>query len=227
MPIPSRCRPVLSVRDLRAGILSGIDLDIAAGEIVGVAGLLGSGRSTLLRAIFGVLPRAAGSMAIDGPPLLANGPAGAMAAGVAYVPENRLGAAACTGIAPWDNGCAAVFSRYFRRRRTRKSADRAGQQKAALDRWLCRGPRALLLDEPTHGAGAVARQEVYRLVREVAQRGAAVLVASSDFEALALLCHRALVLRQGRITAEVAGPDLDEARLTALLAGADHGEDAR
>src|SRR5262245_38311906 len=66
MPIPSRCLPVLSVRDLSAGILSGIDLDIAAGEIVGVAGLLGSGRSTLLRAIFGALPRAAGSMAIDG-----------------------------------------------------------------------------------------------------------------------------------------------------------------
>jgi ribose transport system ATP-binding protein len=227
MPIPSRCRPVLSVRDLSAGILSGIDLDIAAGEIVGVVGLLGSGRSTLLRAIFGALPRAAGSMAIDGRPLLANGPAGAMAAGVAYVPENRLGEAACTGISPRDNGCAAGFSRYFLRRRTRRSADRAGQQKAALDRWLYRGPRALLLDEPTHGAGAVARQEVYRLVREVARRGAAVLVASSDFEALALLCHRALVLRQGRITAEVAGQDLDEARLTALLAGADHGRDAR
>ena len=78
----------------------------------------------------------------------------------------------------------------------------------------------LLLDEPTQGVDAVARQEVYRLVREAAGQGAAVLVASSDFGELALLCHRALVLRQGRITAEVAGPDLDEARLTALVQSA-------
>ena len=172
---------MLSVRDLSAGILSGIDLDVAAGEIVGVAGLLGSGRSTLLRAIFGALPRAAGSLAIDGQLLRDNGPAGTTAAGVAYVPEDRLGETACTS------------------------------------RWLRRDPRVLLLDEPTQGVDAVARHEVYRAVRDAAGQGAAILVASSDFEELALICHRALVLRQGRITAEVAGSDLDETRLTALV----------
>ncbi len=243
-------RAMLSVRDLSAGILSGVDLDVAAGEIVGVAGLLGSGRSALLRAVFGALPRAAGSIAIDGQPLLANGPAGAMAAGVAYVPEDRLGEAAFTELSLRDNVCAAVISRYFRRWRIRRSAERAdtadlmrrfsiraaspdapfrslsggNQQKAVLARWLRRDPRVLLLDEPTQGVDAVARQEVYRLVRQAADQGAGILVASSDFEELALLCDRALVLRQGRVTAEVAGHDLGEARLTALVQSAADGD---
>lgn len=233
---PVAARPVLSVRALAAGPLAGVDVAVRAGEIVGVVGLLGSGRSSLVRAVFGDLPRRGGTVEIDGVPLApAAGPAAAMAAGVALVPEDRNADAAFPDQSVQDNLSAAVHSLYWRgglRLRRRESADSrqlieefgirtqgpaallsslsgGNQQKAILARWLRREPKVLLLDEPTQGVDIVSRADIYRLVRAAAARGCAVLIASSDAEEISLLCDRAIVLGDGRVIAELGSGSLD------------------
>ena len=230
--------PVLSVRGLSAGPLQAVDLDVRPGEIVGVAGLVGSGRSSLLRGLFGDL-RGSGTVSVGGDDVARTAGA-AVRAGIALVPEDRQRDAAYLDRPVWENLSAVVLARYRRAGRLSGRRERAAapatmtrfrvraaspavplaslsggnQQKVVLARWLEAEPRVILLDEPTQGVDAVARDEIHVLVRDAAERGAAVLVVSSDLEELELLSHRVIVLQGGRITDDLRGSDVSRATIT-------------
>jgi ribose transport system ATP-binding protein len=234
--------PVLSVRGLSAGALSGIDLDLRAGEIVGIAGLVGSGRSTLLRALFGATPARSASIAIDGRPVRLQEVDTAMSAGVAYVPEDRSRDAAFIDLPLTHNLSATDVSRYWNRgrlshRRERRDAAESvrsfgiaapsidaalsvlsggNQQKVILARCLRRRPRILLLDEPTQGVDVGARAEIHRLIRAAVAGGGCALVVSSDLEELAGLASRVVGLAGGRLSGEVTGAGIQPAQLVKL-----------
>ncbi|MGD9985557.1 sugar ABC transporter ATP-binding protein [Pseudonocardia sp.] len=234
---------VLELRDVTGGPLRGVDLHVRKGEIVGIAGLLGSGRTELLRMIFGADPVEGGVVRLGGADLAARTPAEAMVAGVAYVPEDREHEGMLVDHTVQENISLASLRSYRRRlrissRRERGDAARAierfsirtpgpdalmsslsggNQQKVVVARWLKRDPRLLLLDEPTQGVDVAARAEIHRAVRDGVDSGLAVLLVSSDMEELALACDRVLVLRRGRIVGEVGATELTKDRLTELV----------
>ncbi|MER5199801.1 sugar ABC transporter ATP-binding protein [Streptomyces sp. NPDC002755] len=235
--------PVLEVEGLTGGPLAGVDLTVRAGEVVGIAGLLGTGRTELLRMIFGDHPVDSGSIRLAGDTERPRTPGQAMELGIAHVPEDREREAAFLDLSVRENLSAAEVAKYWSkgrldRRHERRDADRAitdfgirasgqdalmsslsggNQQKVVLARWLRRNPRLLLLDEPTQGVDVGARADVYAAIRAAVSDGMAALVVSSDFDELAHACDRVLVLRDGRITAEVSGADLHRHHLTELV----------
>lgn len=243
MPPVTDDRAVLEVTGLSVGPLQQVDLTVRRGEVVGVAGLLGSGRSELLRAVFGDLEPRAGRVVIDGRERGIARPADAMAAGVALIPEDRAASAAFLNESITANMTVAVLKSYWRRLVLRgramdldavdlveefgikvSSVDReiqtlsgGNQQKVILARWLRRKPCLLLLDEPTQGVDVGARADIYQLVRGLVADGAAALVVASDFEELAHVCDRVVVLRNGVSVDEVAGPELSAQRLSELI----------
>jgi len=233
---------VLSARHLRGGPLRDVTFDLHRGEVLGVAGLLGSGRSELLRMIFGAYPIAGGTVSLGGGDLAATTPSEAMAAGIAYVPEERYADALFAGESVRHNITAGSAGSYFsglvfrhgqeradsadsiRRFLIRVGSDRqpietlsgGNAQKVVLARWLSRQPKVLLLDEPTQGVDIGARSEIYALVRAATRAGTSVLLVASDMEEMAHACDRVVVLRDGRIAAEVRAP-LEAHRLTELV----------
>jgi ribose transport system ATP-binding protein len=233
---------VLSIRELVAGPLRGVSLDLHRGEILGVAGLLGSGRTALLRTLFGDLPVGSGEIRLNGESYAPSRPAGAIKAGVAMVPEDRGAEGLFASRSVRENLSAAVVSRYWSRarlqhRRERTDAHRlvdtysvrpasdaaiagtlsgGNQQKVVMARWLRRDPAVLLLDEPTQGVDVQARGEIYEHVQRAVAAGTAVLLVTSDFEELAHVADRAIVLREGRVAAEVRGAELNPHSLTEL-----------
>jgi ribose transport system ATP-binding protein len=233
---------VLETRRLCAGPVRDVDLRISRGEVVGIAGLLGSGRTELLRAIFGDLPIDSGEILVEGRHVKPRSTRDAMEAGVAYVPENRAADGAFLDLPVHANLMMASVSQYWSGgrmadRRMRAEARRlmaeflvkapsedvplstlsgGNQQKVVLARWLRRGPRLLLLDEPTQGVDVGARAEIYALVRRAVAGGASAIVVASDFEELAHVCDRALILQAGRVTGEIARPHLTAERLTQM-----------
>jgi ABC-type sugar transport system ATPase subunit len=232
--------PVLSVRDLRGGALRGVTLDVRAGEIVGVAGLLGSGREDVAATIFGGDRPTGGEVMVAGARLAAGDPGAAIRAGVGFVPADRTRHGAVMAHSVRENVTLPMLAPLRRAgRRIDERAERAevagwahavglhpahperalsefsggNQQKVVLARWLRIRPRVLLLDEPTQGVDVGAKAAIYEIVARTASEGAAVLVASSDDKELALLCDRVLVLRGGRIATELRGRALTEERL--------------
>lgn len=207
-------------------------LVLRAGEIVGVAGLLGSGRTRLLKQIFGAAPRDGFEVLMAGrasePPHVRT----AIARGIGLVPEDRLGEAAfpelsiaenlsitCLGehsSAGWikpsrERGAAKRLIQEFGVRAASAAApltslSGGNQQKVMLARWLQRRPEVLLLDEPTQGVDIGARNEIHELVRTAAAAGTAVLVVASEFVELAALAHRAVVVKGGQVVGSVEGP---------------------
>ena len=235
-------RTVLAARRLATGPLAPLDLELREGEIVGLGGLIGSGRSTLLKALFGVHAPASGEVWVDGERQRICCPPDAMAAGLAYVPEDRQRDAAFPQLSVAENLSLTVVPDYWHRgviNRRREQRDALGlfnsflitaesegaplsslsggnQQKVILARWLRREPRVLLLDEPTQGVDVGARAEIYELVHRAVADGAAALIASSDFEELARVCDRVIVLRKGTAVAELSGEALDAERIARL-----------
>jgi ribose transport system ATP-binding protein len=230
---------LLDVRDVHAGPLRGLNLTVRRGEVAGLAGLVGSGRSTALGTVFGLRPAAAGSISVGGVPLPPGDIAAAMGSGVVMVPEDRPRDAAFATMSVRENLSVSVLASYWRawmrirreRRDARELTSRfavrsagvdvpfatlsgGNQQKVVLARWLRREPRLLLLDEPTQGVDVVARTDIYRSIRAAAAAGCGVLIASSDFDELALLCDRVLVLHRGRVTAEVPATALSADAIT-------------
>jgi ribose transport system ATP-binding protein len=243
---------VLSCDGLSGGALRSVGFSLRRGEILGIAGLLGSGRSTLLRVLFGLIRPDGGEVSLDGRRYAPNSIQDAMREGVAYVPEDRVQEAAFLELPVTDNISMTVLGDYYRKGLFRHRAERAdarremaafqvkasserarfgslsggNQQKVVLARWLRRAPRLLLLDEPTNGVDVGARAELYGLVRAAAGRGTSVIVVSSEFEELERLCDRVLVFQRGRITAEVKGADIDTDRLEQLVQGRTNSEPA-
>ena len=247
-PATQADEPLLQVRGAsQRNRLRGVSIDVRAGEIVGLAGLVGSGRSRLLHAIFGHGALDDGTVRVrsrSGYEQI-QGIHSAIAAGVALVPEDRRRQGLVLGASIADNVALAippdaVTRGLLRRRRMIDAATRAisrlrirtqgpwqpvrdlsggNQQKVLLARWLRPGTRVLLLDEPTRGVDVGAKAEIHQHLREAAASGMALLVASSDLPELLALCTRIYVMRAGAIIAEVPARETDTTRLLALASG--------
>ena len=217
----------------------------AAGEILGIAGLVGSGRTELARAIFGADKIAAGTITLEGQPIAPRSPADALALGIGLVPEDRKQQAifAMLGIlqnfsvatldlfsnkpASWLTGASA--RRWPTTRRCCRSAwprpSRAidglsggNQQKVILARWLARDPKVLIVDEPTRGVDVGAKAEVHQILVQLAARGIAVIMISSELPEVLAVSDRIVTMRQGRITGEMPAIEANEEKLMALMA---------
>jgi simple sugar transport system ATP-binding protein/ribose transport system ATP-binding protein len=221
---------VFAVRDLtRTGTVEGINFDIRAGEIVGLAGLVGSGRSEVARAIFGADRRDSGRLELDGKAIRIGNPTDAVAAGIAMLPESRKTQGLLMRLGIGHNVTlphlgsisrgAVVRQRREVGETTRllqeldvrppdpkawvDSLSGGNQQKVLFAKWLFRRPRLLIADEPTHGVDVGAKLAIYRLITLLAGEGIAVLLISSELEEVLGLAHRVLVLRRGRIVTEL------------------------
>lgn len=233
----------LTVSGLAGGPLMGVDLTVHAGEIVGVAGLVGSGRTSLLQTIFGAHRPSAGTIVLDGEPFAPHHIDEAMDRGVGMVPEDRGRDAVFADLSVSENIAVSVLrenwtTRWMPRAKERgvaraliakfgirvagaealfSSMSGGNQQKSIIARWLQRDPRLLLLDEPTQGVDVMSRSDIYAVIRDAASTGCAVLVASSDMSELHALCDRVLILRSGRIVDEVVAGALDVDDLTRMI----------
>ena len=242
---------LLEVSDMSVGPLQGVTFGLRRGEVLGVAGLLGSGRTTLLTTLFGLRAMTYGTTKLDGRPVAFTGVDQAMDAGLAFVPENRSDSA-FLDMDLRENLSAADVPKYWHRfvlhqRQEAEDARRSivefsikansvyqpfatlsggNQQKAVVARWLRRKPRLLLLDEPTQGVDIEARGEIYRLVRNAVAAGTSVIVVTSDFEELARVADRVLVLAHGRIAGELRPPQIDASRITELVLSASANDGA-
>jgi ABC-type sugar transport system ATPase subunit len=240
-PAPGPVR--LAVRGLtRAPRFHDISFDLRAGEIVGLAGLVGAGRSEVAAAIFGAEPRTAGSVSVDGRALPAGDVRAAIAAGLALVPEDRqhlglvlpmtvgenlvlsvLSSLASGGLRS-RRAEAAVVAEQMRAMAVKAASPRVAantlsggnQQKLVIGKWLAAKPRVLILDEPTRGIDVGARAEIYRLIRRLAGEGLATLVISSDLPEVLGLSHRILVMAQGRLAGELTRAEATPERILRL-----------
>ena len=222
-----------------------VDLRVRRGEIVGLAGLVGAGRTEVVEAIFGVVPPLAGEVRLDGEPIRGGGVGAAVARGISLVPEDR-------------KRCGLILDQPVRRnialanlfalarlwivdaRAERRLADRQGralriktashavdartlsggnQQKIVLGKWLSMSPRLIILDEPTRGIDVGAKAEIYAIMRELADGGVAVLMVSSDMEEVIGVSDRVIVMHEGGIGGELARGDLTEANVLTLATG--------
>jgi ABC-type sugar transport system ATPase subunit len=247
--------PVLVVEDVRDGRrVHGVSLTVHAGEVLGIGGLVGAGRTELAGLIYGAHKRTAGVISLDGRPVVFGEPADAVRAGVGLVPEERRSEGLFLERSIDFNINAASLDTLRRSRlvpllRLREGRKRAqvladavtvkardmgdpvgslsggNQQKVAIARWLVRPPRLLILDEPSRGVDVGARAEVHRVIRELAAAGTAVLAISSDNEELVALCDRVVVMAEGRITGILRGREITEDRILSLSFERHDGEE--
>lgn len=239
--------PVLEVAELRtpAHPMQRLSFTVHAGEIVGIAGLIGAGRTELLTTLFGVTPALGGSIRIAGIAVAPRSPRAAIAAGIALVPEDRKKQGVVLEMSVRDNLSLASLRRDQRhglinRQRAGelgaemiaalkiKTSDSrqpvqflsgGNQQKVVIGKWLALRPRVLLLDEPTRGIDIGAKQEVYRLLEQLAREGVAVLYASSEMEEILGVSDRVLVMHEGRIAGELPRSELTEESIMHLATG--------
>ena len=236
----TRGTPVLSASRLTGTRLRELDLRLDAGEILGVAGLLGSGREELASLLFGARRALGGVVEVRGVVIADHSPRAAIAAGMAYVPSDRRGQGAVMTMSARENLTLTRLRGLTRRvgsvdlRAERREAAEwvnrvelrppnperplalfsgGNQQKYVLAKWLRNQPRVLLLDEPTQGVDVGAKEGIYTLINEAARQGAGVLISSDDTKELVAVCHRVLVLRDGDCVAELDRASISEARI--------------
>ena len=238
---------VLDVQDLASdGQFHDISFTVRSGEIVALAGLVGSGRSEVVRAIFGVDTRSAGEVRLGGVPLASHSPSAAMAAGVALVPEDRRLQGLFMPASIAHNSAITVLKRLRKAFFIRLSSERSlarewaeklqlkyasiddpverlsggNQQKVVLAKWLATKPRLLIVDEPTRGIDVGTKAEVHRLISEEAAQGMAILMVSSDLPEVLGMADRILVMREGRLVAEIPRSEATQERVMTAAAGA-------
>jgi ribose transport system ATP-binding protein len=239
--------PVLALDGVRyrGGPDTPVSLEVRAGEILGMAGLVGAGRTELSEAVFGVRHLTAGGLQLDGQPLTVSRPADAIKAGIVLVPEDRRlhGLVTAEGVGfnlslpnldrlgSWfgvrRRPEAALHRHWIDRLRVRtpSAAQPVGllsggnQQKVVYGKWLARDPRVLILDEPTRGVDVGAKAEIYALLDELAGRGVAVWMITSDMEELLGMSDRVVVMHEGRLAGELAGDRLTEETVMRLATG--------
>jgi ribose transport system ATP-binding protein len=244
---------VLSVEGLsRGNAVQDVTLDVAAGEVVGIGGLVGSGRTELVRLIAGADAPTGGRIAVRGRDVVFRSPADALRYGIALLPEDRrnegliqdfrirenvtLSSLAKVRRAKW----LPMTSKRLERKTTRGYIDRleikaedgdqptktlsgGNQQKVALARWLLRGADLLIFDEPTHGIDVGAKESAFRQIDELAAAGKAVIVVSSELVDLERVCHRVIVLSEGRVAGALEGSAITEEAILACCYGRDRG----
>jgi monosaccharide-transporting ATPase len=245
---PPAERPVLAARDLRRGrALDGVSVSVAPGEIVGLAGLLGSGRTETARALFGADPLDGGEISVDGQPVSLHSPRDAVHQKLGFAPEDRKTDGIIPQLSVRENLTLALLPHLQRngivdRARQREIVARfvdaigikcsspdqpirelsgGNQQKVMLARWLCTEPRLLILDEPTRGIDVGAKRDIQVLVRKLADEGLAVLLISSELEEIVANSDRVVTLRDGHSVAEATGDGItEEALMHAMANGA-------
>jgi ribose transport system ATP-binding protein len=223
-PRPSRADVVLEVRGLsRRGVFADVGFTVAAGEVLGIAGLVGAGRTEVVRAIAGVDHFDSGEVLLEGRPLKGTGPREAIRSGIVMVPEDRKGqglhldrSAAENLVLPWERELAThglltgkAVRRVAANQRQRldirgvmslpvKSMSGGNQQKVLIGKWLVKDPKVLIVDEPTRGVDVGAKMAIYEIIRSLAAEGMAVIVVSSELDEVLGLSHRVLVMSGGR-----------------------------
>lgn len=246
--------PLLSVTGLSAPPkVDQVSFDVFPGEVLGIAGLMGSGRTEILRTIAGFSPAAAGTLAVDGLEVPSVTPSAMKKSGVGMSPEDRKSSAIFPLLGVDENIAIANYGTVrtgstisWNRLRDAARAiigklsiatarpdtpiinlSGGNQQKAVIGRWLHAGSRILLLDEPTRGVDVKAKAEIYSLVRELADQGASIVFVSGELEELPLVCDRVLVLRHGRIADEMTGDRLTTDLVVAAAMTTDATSDQR
>ncbi len=229
----------------RSGLFEGISFEIRAGEIVGMAGLVGAGRSEVAQAIFGILPLDAGFVEVNGRRIMPRAPWEAMAAGIFYIPEDRHRQGVVAPLSVRSNLTLAILQRLTRFGLIDERAERAlaqtyrerlririadleqpvgtlsggNQQKVVLARGLATRPRVLILDEPTRGIDVGTKAEIHRLMDELAARGMGILMISSELPEILGMSDRILVMRAGRLVGELQRDEASQERIMALAMG--------
>lgn len=228
-----------------------MDLRLRRGEILGLAGLVGAGRTELAQAIFGIRPPEFGEILVDGEKAGIRSPQAAMDRGIFYVPEERRSQGLILPFSIKNNITLSILERISRfgfvPRSERQTADRfakelsirgaemsdpvarlsgGNQQKVVVAKSLAREPSVLLLDEPTRGVDVGAKSEIYRLIDDLARAGKAILLISSELEEVLSMSDRILVMREGRITGEFEREGATQERvMTAATGGGDGSND--
>jgi ribose transport system ATP-binding protein len=247
LPAVAQDAPVrLAVRDLRAASnVNGVSFEVRAGEIVGLAGLVGAGRTEIVRAIAGADVPTGGNVAIDGRVVAVRSPHAAIAAGIAFITEDRKAQGLVLGMTVRENTTLAHLRAYSRGPFVDRAAEVAvtdqeiaelhirtpsseqavrnlsggNQQKVVLAKWLTGDARVFLFDEPTRGVDVGAKAEIYGLMLQLLARGAGIVMVSSELPEVLGMSHRVLVVRDGRIAAEFARADATPAGVIAAAAG--------
>jgi ABC-type sugar transport system ATPase subunit/ribose/xylose/arabinose/galactoside ABC-type transport system permease subunit len=241
--------PMLTVEGLsHPPVVNSVSLRVRAGEIFGVAGLLGAGRTELAMTLIGALHRAGGNVTVAGRPSAPRSPRGARRQGFALIPEDRRHEGLITDLTVRDNLSLAYVARFAKwgllrlgaeRRAAQELVDRlrisppnlravtrnlsgGNQQKVVIGRWLMGNARVFIFDEPTTGVDVGSKVEIYKQMIAVARGGAAVLFISSDFEELVGICDNIAVMRKGAIVSTHPARELDVPRLMMIATGADH-----
>jgi rhamnose transport system ATP-binding protein len=238
-------RVLLVERLTREGVFTDISFEVRAGEIVALAGLVGSGRSEVARAVFGIDRYDAGRVVMRGQQLRRGSPTGAMAAGIGFVPEDRRQQGLVMDMSVQQNVALASLGRLRKGGLVRSAAERAfaadwavrlnlkygrlidpvsqlsggNQQKVVLAKWLGRQPALLIVDEPTRGIDIATKAEVHRLLTQLAADGVAILMISSELPEVLQVGDRVLVMREGRLTAEFGRADAAEENIMAAATG--------
>ncbi len=235
---PVAGRPRLAVRGLGDTRLRDISFDVMPSEILGLGGLGASGRTRLLRLLYGDLPHLAGEIRLDGEQVRFAGPDAALAAGVVLITEERGEDGFVDALPIWQNVTLPWLSGFRRglllnRRSERRRAEEmcrdlavrmpgvgaqmsqlsgGNQQKVLFARAMLGRPRLLLLDEPTHGVDIASKSQIYDMIREMARDGVSCIVVSSEMEELQALCDRVLLLKNGRISLQLSGEEISKDR---------------
>ncbi|WIV43402.1 sugar ABC transporter ATP-binding protein [Glutamicibacter nicotianae] len=244
-------QPLLSVKNLSDGMLKDISLEVRPGEVVALAGLMGAGRTELIRAIAGADKYSSGSVAVNGKKLASFDVAAATRAGIGHVPEDRKTQGLVLDASVAENiGYATMAStaksglvdRKGQKARAQQVAERlrirmgsidqpirslsgGNQQKAVFGRWFTAGAKVLLLDEPTRGVDVGAKVEIYELINEITASGGCVLMASSELPEVLGMSDRVLVMSQGRIAGELATEEATQDAIMSLAVSNVHREE--
>jgi ABC-type sugar transport system ATPase subunit len=228
---------VLETNGVAGSDFHGVDVQVRAGEVLGIGGVVGCGRSTLLRALFGLQPMTGGTVSIDGSPVRVRNPREAIENHIAYLSPDRQAEGLCTTLSVEANvslaslhrftGVSGIVRRAGERTETGAvmtdlrvraaspamavgSLSGGNQQKALFAKWVMAGPRVLLMDEPTRGVDVGAKTEIYRIINKLTADGVAVVLVSSDLPELVAMSDRVAVMREGRIVTELTGDRVNE-----------------
>jgi ribose transport system ATP-binding protein len=236
----STSRIALSLRGVSSGEhFEDVSIDVRAGEVLGIGGVMGCGKGSVLRALFGLIPITGGEVHLDGVAVPIPSPQAAIDLGIAYIPPDRQSEGLCLQQSISENISLASLVRFSPAGVVQRKAEQAetqqvisslgiraasmdvevgrlsggNQQKVLFGRWIMTKPRVLLMEEPTRGVDIGAKAEIYRIINAQAASGAAIILVSSDLPELIAMSDRVAVMRQGRLVAELEGSDITQQKL--------------